>query len=290
MNRQYFLHIGMHKTASTYLQKHIFPNFKDVDYYHGLSSLKGMLFTLSNNKIIISHESFQGSPIKTIKVNGPKGWIKTRNHRFNILRDLFPKANIILVLRQHGQWISSMYRQYLHQGGLLDYKDFFSIKEDKLIERKGLIYSELVESIMSTFNGNLLCINYNGLKNNNEKAVDVLQNFIGSTLENKKKSVQVNVSVKNYQAKLLKKINFFTESLYDDPVQRLTIFKRSGILNKFGFSSQNVVRKIHFLRLFGSDVVNANNIEVVNDFYKDDWQWVINNIGPVAKVFEGRQK
>lgn len=62
-----------------------------------------------------------------------------------------------------------MYRQYLHQGGIASYKEFFDPGCDLLVQREGLIYEKLAFILRSYFSGKMLFLNYEGLRENRSK-------------------------------------------------------------------------------------------------------------------------
>jgi hypothetical protein len=282
--RGVFIHVGLPKTGSTFLQRVCFPAFTGIDCYRGTDTIKKYIWNAGSDKLLLSHEAFSGAPIKTVS-EGPKGWLVSRSHRLKNLSDLWPDANIIVVVRRHGEWLSSMYRQYLHQGGISLYKDFFDTESDQLVERGGLIYKDMVVALQSYFSGKILFLNYEGLRKDPNETLYCLAEFIGCGLTGPITSQEVNPSVKRLQARILRRLNYFHESRYDEPTK--PIFKRSsGFLMYYGLLPIQRLRRrpFKFLSSLGRDVVEQDQIDKANAYYRQDWEWVQKHIGPVGKV------
>lgn len=137
--REIILHLGLFKTASTYLQHDIFQNMDEIFYVkrrrynhtllpdiltsdyisfklqadhfrRGFEELMG-----DNQKVVLSHEIFSGNP-----------YFQSFN-RFDIaakLKLLFPAAKVIIGLRGQVSLIDSLYREYIVQGGVKSFDEF----------------------------------------------------------------------------------------------------------------------------------------------------------------------
>jgi len=141
-----YLHIGLHKTATTTLQQQFFPMCTDLDYLVGASvdqftqhvistdpiyydaqhgrSLLEPLFH-ENRPALISRESFSGSLYAG--VGSPN-----LDHRSPILHNLksaLPEAKVIVVLRKQDDLARSVYREYLKMGGSVPIRDFFGFND-----------------------------------------------------------------------------------------------------------------------------------------------------------------
>lgn len=142
-----FIHVGLHKTASTYLQTEVFPRLKSCYYVsrpttqfnYELSSLQYLDDTLykeenvieyfsglrkkaGGKNLFLSDEAFSGKAIKYGYIN--RSMIADRLSR--ICND----AEIIIVLRNPIDILISLYNQYVKIGGTNHYKRYFK-KIDK---------------------------------------------------------------------------------------------------------------------------------------------------------------
>ena len=53
---EFMLHLGMHKTGSTYLKNYLFKRLKDVRVIRGWTSLRYIVKTPKNKHLILSDE------------------------------------------------------------------------------------------------------------------------------------------------------------------------------------------------------------------------------------------
>ncbi|MCF8095354.1 MAG: hypothetical protein K9J79_08345 [Desulfobacteraceae bacterium] len=95
---------------------------------------------------------------------------------------------------------------------------------------------------------------------------------------------EVNPSVKRLQARIMRWLNHYHESMYDEPTRPL--FKRySGCLRPLGLTPNKLVRnRFKFLSLFGKDVVDQEEIDWANLYYQQDWEWVQKNVGMIGNI------
>ena len=126
INKEIFIHVGLHKTASTFLQQEVFPQFKSVllianpetqhnkafnqlmyadDCFYSPNLVIQEINKIKSDRILISDECFSGQPLFFLSNN--KTIIAKR------LADLFPDAKIILFIRGQKDLMLSLYSQYL---------------------------------------------------------------------------------------------------------------------------------------------------------------------------------
>ena len=121
------IHIGLPKTGSSYLQKNVFPFLKDVNYFRSFGfSMLGDIS--SSNTFLFSHEGLSGHPWNQPWRDGvpnSHNWMTSFKVTTDNLKQLYPEAHIIVVFRKHGDLLVSLYKQYLHEGGILKFKDFY---------------------------------------------------------------------------------------------------------------------------------------------------------------------
>ncbi|MHC4662737.1 MAG: hypothetical protein ACYS8W_13735 [Planctomycetota bacterium] len=133
------IHVGLHKTASTFFQNKIWPGVENYRYIgrpytqhnHAFNKLQyadGSLYDSSEvgsqidkikeNKLLLSDESFSGKPYFFSYIN--RAIIAER------LKELFPDANIVLFIRDQKDILLSIYNQYIKIGaGVKRMEDLF---------------------------------------------------------------------------------------------------------------------------------------------------------------------
>jgi hypothetical protein len=122
-----FLHIGLHKTGSTFLQQAVFPHWPDIDYLgkpYAANHLEGWIHR-GTNKALISNEQFSSAPVGAFLVEGPERWNAHRVRCLKRLSILFPEAAIIVGVRSQPGFVLSLYSQYISFGGTLDVEEFW---------------------------------------------------------------------------------------------------------------------------------------------------------------------
>lgn len=139
-----FIHVGLHKTASTFFQTEVFPYFEDTicltrpytqqsrgfnklqfadDTVYQPEELKLELEQINkpNKNIIISDECLSGEP-HTNYLN--------RSSIANRLSEFFPQAEIFLFLRGQKDILLSLYNQYVKMGGTEPIHDYIWLPKE----------------------------------------------------------------------------------------------------------------------------------------------------------------
>ncbi|GBE30114.1 hypothetical protein BMS3Bbin04_01140 [bacterium BMS3Bbin04] len=151
-----FLHIGLHKTASTWLQKVVFDNHPDLLVFQPATRIKNSHKIISD---IYRAPSGQFQPDRwwddfNRETEGVKVAGKTVGISYEILagdmihgrdamtitrrcKKLFGSVKAILVLRHPVDFVNSMYQQYVVQGGAFTLQQ---LVQDKTIPGKDICY------------------------------------------------------------------------------------------------------------------------------------------------------
>jgi hypothetical protein len=137
-----YLHIGLPKTATTFLQEEVFPQITDPDFIYNppdimeyISSflrfdpsqkyvkethqkeISQILQSYADKNILLSAESMSVDP-----------WTFNRKN-CAILSQLLPQAEIILFLRQQTDWVRSMYRFSVKKGTFITARQFLGYNQ-----------------------------------------------------------------------------------------------------------------------------------------------------------------
>jgi hypothetical protein len=136
--KQIILHVGLHKTATTFLQERVFPALPGVRFVHPVHYPRPddgpierfVLDLLYRNAACIDIDRHRtqidawlaevAEPIVLISSEALVG-IPAENHRniltnAELLAELFPAAKICLVFRRQDRWAESAFSQLLKQG------------------------------------------------------------------------------------------------------------------------------------------------------------------------------
>jgi len=190
-----YLHIGLHKTGTTFLQDYIFPNLKGIEYYYKPTNVIGNLDTLSltiNGKTLVSDEE--------ISFSMPDRDHTTRLDFIQVLHKNFPNAKIILGLRQYERWLKSCYSQYIKAGGYLKFNDY----KQKYPHLKPSEYRRIIYTLWGE--ENVFVYWQENLRKTPQIILKELCDFIDVKVPTYPKTSS-NVSLKGWKLSLLRYIN-----------------------------------------------------------------------------------
>ncbi len=229
-NYEIYIHLGLHKTATTFLQNVFFPSLnKDEVLYINLrkenmeflnyilltnqltysdEKAKHLFFNKIDNylktktKIVISDEQFSGSPWNDVA---------DRKTYFDRLNNIFRHAKYILILRDEEEIVQSLYLQYIKGGGSCNWKKFLNYKKHPLtFSLKSFIdYKTYVNYIIQKSKIDYLKImRYDLLKNEPHLFLNNILDFIGHERYEKSKidnlaTIKKNQSLTPITAKIL---------------------------------------------------------------------------------------
>lgn len=223
---KYLIHIGFHKTGTSFLQKKLFagniPGLTPIVPYNfdGISNGKSAkLFgaeiirevagnvrpnieqlkeKLNNYKLpsegynVISNEALSG--IGKLSFAEKSTIQKT-------LSNLFPDSKILIGIREQRSWIESLYYQYLRMGGTLSPRRYFELSEINYFPNSfvghHLYYSHLVNQYITSFGrDNVFIYAHEDLVNTPFNVIDNIQKFLKLNLNVKDQDLQNKVNTK----------------------------------------------------------------------------------------------
>ena len=184
-----FIHVGYHKTGTTYLQNCGFQGKSDIRLLGGYSSnnndqekslylLKCKLSELGGDvfcaekwredffSIINSIENLEGK-ILGVSDEALSGNYITGEGDFEIaerIHKVFGKVKVVIVIRNQIDMIDSIYRQYIHLGGVYSFKKFIRSEGQNITSK--LKYDKLIGKYIELFGkDNVLILPYENIKN-----------------------------------------------------------------------------------------------------------------------------
>jgi hypothetical protein len=194
---EHFVHIGYHKTASTWLQVYVFP------YLAGLCYRDPLLVRLVTNLATADSGSFFGADCRVmlrqvtrrsagqvlLSDEGLSGslWDGYGSGPRNAerLRRVLPGARILVLVRRQQDMLRSIHAQYVNEGGtrpLLDFVDGHELEGSRFSLRH-LEYDQLVEHYVNLFGRDRIWIvPYEYLRAQPEGFLDELCAVLGTSL------------------------------------------------------------------------------------------------------------
>lgn len=199
-----YLHIGLPKTGTTFLQRQIFPNLDGIfDVYNEapevfswirdalettnteiersglMDRIQRRLAVIREDKILISHENISGNGVLD------HADIQLRAER---LKELFPAAKIIVTLRRQADFIESLYKQSLHNFWSIPVSDFLIEDQSRPpppinqphVKLSSTNWRALVRAFATAFGQeNVLILVYEELNKDRRRFLDTLYAFLG---------------------------------------------------------------------------------------------------------------
>ena len=234
MKGQFFIHIGLPKTATTFLQWNVFPRIENVEFLGKAKQVDFYdVYNSPHDKFLISHEHLLACPSKRY----PNGWLDEFGSRLAKLARRFPSAKIMLSFRAHEALLTSYYKEYISKPGrpYLTLDQFFDVHNNQgFVRHEDLIFSDLIEMVERHFDEKPFVYLFDDVVRRLPVFLTDLAVFLGertpdaSTVQRDK----VNPGVGYYQAKILVKLNQFDAVLQRVPfVPGLynPVFKRLSI-------------------------------------------------------------
>ncbi len=138
-------HVGLHKTATTYLQGQVFPAWRQSGFFYNPAPISGRirsLFLLAEERekhpeLFAACKRQLLSELSTFERQNPQATLLFSYEKFSqfdfrqnyaenasLLHELLPEAEILLFLRYQPDWLFSLYRQAIGSG---DYQDPFTL-------------------------------------------------------------------------------------------------------------------------------------------------------------------
>lgn len=242
------IHIGYYRTASTFLQKRVFPiidkdfKFKDnlkialenIVYPNSMRfnekeirnnlknyiSLKGM----DNKTRVFSYECLTGHPYS----GGAN-----QNEILQRLKKIFPSAFILLIFREQRDHIKSMYKKYVKDGGKKNI-NFFLEKRSSFhslsFTKSYLNYYDLITKYQKTFGKKkVLALPYELLKYSPNNFISEISEFLNTKVDYKTiRFEKVNESSETGLFELDRIINNFYNR---DPI--IDLFVKDNMYKKY---------------------------------------------------------
>lgn len=164
MTTKVFIHIGMHKTGTTFLQEEIFSKIPNINYQNKVD----LTTEVQEEKInLFSDENLDGGSYRLFSS------VKTRNIILKNVHKLFPEAKIILCIRNQDKWLKSAYKQYIVAYRSYSYKDYKKRLDPELYN-----VDSLISFINRNFDDFYVCY-FEDLQKNPQKFVKGICDFIG---------------------------------------------------------------------------------------------------------------
>lgn len=268
-----FIHIGYHKTASSYLQLNYFKRIDQICVLNEDISILQKKLWFYNNFVKSSKENFNKeliikkikdalsisknvnirNPINCISDENLSGDIYTGNNSkllMNRIHLIFGETKILIVLRNQIDWLLSAYGNFVLHKGKLSFKKWFNFYGELLCEK--LTFSNLISEYINLFGQkNINVLTYENLfKINDGIKIFLKKNFLINTIPEEKTTKKINLGRSLFLNEAIAKLNNFMPSTYYARIfrQKLNNKKNNSekqfvknilIQNQFNFKKEN---------------------------------------------------
>ena len=260
-DKNIFFHVGLPKTASTFLQRNVFPKFNEIEFIkkHDFKHRDRLIAKSNHQKILMS-----------IELNPD---VQSGKEKLEDVSEKYPNIYPIIVLRRHGSWLKSKYKYYLRKHGTHNFDGYFDLNNSGILKTKNLMFYPKIQLLEQLFENKPLVLFQEELKENPYAAIDLIADFMGVTYN--KNTIQIRTVKKSYSPKQLKKVRRFNKWYQYDHSQinsksRKFIYKKfSGLLlHSVAFFAPIFPDKSNDMETF----IPEQKIEKVNDAFREDWE------------------
>lgn len=207
------VHVGLHKTGSTWLQKVLFVDDGFETPWGQQAALPVELLAFDDGlafdpegtreKLVANRETFGGVPVMSHESlsSRPNRGVYFADKVAQRLKALFPKAKILLIIREQHSIVYSMYQQHVRDGGRCTLTDYIGSDD----QPEGFVppcqlsffdYTELRKTYLQYFDeDSVLMLPLELLGKNAQEFSDRICTFAGAPLRKVPVSKRVNEAI-----------------------------------------------------------------------------------------------
>ncbi len=268
-NKRVFFHIGLGKTASTYLQYKVFPKIKGI-YYIQRTKYRRAPRIIERSV----HDNFFVSREFDRQMEQELDWFS----------QFCPHANVIIILRRHDQWITSQYRRYVKNGGAKSFSEFIDVDANKgKWNVDELMFYPKLGYIEKKFGKKPLVLFHDDLEKDPYGFIDKLVRFMDASYD--KNKISIKAAHKSYSSKQLIFLRKFNRKVPIRYTKHINNKYKRWIRHRINWLIYHVLLYTASLipAKFVNDKALISNDEMkkVKDFYAEDWdkckQYAVNH-------------
>lgn len=260
--KEIYFHVGLGKTATTYLQYQLFPKLKGVYYIQRTRYPKAheIISKTSHKKYLVSREFDQQLQEEVEKF---------AKH--------YPDTKVIVVFRRHDGWIASQYRRFAKNGIQIPFQEFFDIENNQgLWKYDDLNYMNKLKIIENTFGQKPLVLFHDELKEDAFAFFDKIAAYMGASYN--REDISLEAVHKSYEVKQLKAVRKVSKLFFPaNPKQYNNAFMRRLQWRKQQLTSYAIMGAALLIPeswLGDEELIPSDQLKKVREFYADDWEQV----------------
>ena len=260
--KEVFFHVGLGKTATTYLQYQFFPKLRGIHYVQRTRYPKAhkIIARDPSSRHLLSREFDQQ--------------LQEEIEKFAVH---YPDTRAIVVLRRHDGWIASQYRRFAKNGIQIPFEEFFDIEKNQGLWKKAdLDYSKKISIIENTFTRKPLVLFYEDMRQDPYAFFDQFSKAIGASYN--RDQISLNAVHPSYEEKQLKAVRSVSKIFFPaNPKQYQNGFMKRLQWRKQQLTSYSIMAAARFVPdawLDAGELVPAALLEKIRGVYADDWEKV----------------
>jgi len=256
------VHIGLPKTGTTFIQYNVFPCLPNTSIVRAFHQQSGLLRIHPNHQIIITNELISG-----------RMWFGAKSFYFNVerVKNLYNNPKIIFGIRNQNTFVTSLYKQYLHEKGYEDFDHFFNIENSGIVKHNQLLLMPKIKYLFRNFE-DVFIYSQETLKERQDDFLSGLATFLelpDKTIDLGEIKNRTNVGVKSeFQVNTLRKMNKFNNRL-EKIHPKLSLY--THFFTKYQLSPrfvcQDKLKKIKSPKF----ELNQKYLDFINKYYAKDW-------------------
>ncbi len=261
-----FLHVGLHKTGTTYLQTAVFPYLGGVHYLRNLT-VENFLRQDPDADCLVSREGFSGPAL---------GNQAEKLAFLRRLSGMFPDAQVLISFRRHASYVNALYSQYLRYGGTLPLQEFFSLDTNaSFLATADIEFTPYIEAAHENWGRPPFVFLLSEIKEQPERLRSDLGRLLGHEPPafSPAKRASKNASLGARQAETLRRLN----SLFRTRLHRDSQTRPYRVLRRVGLDPPHLCQRWSAIAA-GRPIMDSGLAERINQYYADDWAAVEQNV------------
>ncbi len=258
-----YLHIGLHKTGTTFLQQEVFPHWRGLEYLPS-DKLEYLTRMQPDRDYLLSREGLSG-----------QNWMHAdeRDACIERLAKMLPEARILISFRRHSGYIASSYNQYLQRGGVLTFNDYFRLDGTGMMKPEDFLFERKLAAVHRLWPTPPCVMLHETIVKDLGQTLSTLQGFIGGVAPpaDSIKRSRHNRSVGHHPARLLRWANSKARTRFN-PEGRYNLYHWR--LVKWGLDPRSICQyRLAFLP--GPPLLSEEQVSEIDEYYREDWRQIV---------------
>jgi hypothetical protein len=260
-----YLHLGIPKAASTYLQLKVFPQLRGIHYYRKkyFRQFPEILNKAGEKEYpyLFSTEMFRELASRARNIG-----------------QTFPDARAILVFRRQDRWLRSRYKYYLWKNGTLNFRQYFDLANDQGWWRQAdLYYRPKIEAVRASFNHEPLVLLLDELQDGKQTLIKKLESYMAASYQGQAdQQKRVKEAFSERQLIFLRQFN--QAFPYQKPRSWPRFLKQTHMNIRQGLNYLVALTALALPDSYfnGKRLIPQEDLEAVRCMYAEDWQYCRN--------------